>query len=125
MIKARSTNINMTIYTVLLLVCVLGFWLFENFYTPATYSEGIAIGEKTEIPDYLLPSSTTDNLVVHEHFMLSYNEHFEQAENVKQTELDTAAELAELDTATEKRNVQNVKNFYEQICTILHFVIGF
>ena len=65
---------------VLLLVCVLGFWLFENFYTPATYSEGIAIGEKTKIPNYLLPSSTTDNLVAHEHFMLSYSEHFEQAE---------------------------------------------
>ena len=27
-----------TIYTILLLVCVVGFWLFENFYTPASYS---------------------------------------------------------------------------------------
>ena len=80
MIKARSKNNNKTIYTILLLVCVLGFWLFENFYTPATYSEGIVDGEKTDIPSYFLPSSTTGNLVTHEHFMLSYSERFEQAE---------------------------------------------
>lgn len=80
MIKARSKNKNRTIYTILLLVCVLGFWLFENFYTPDTYSEGIIAVEKTEIPNYLVPSSTTGELVLHEHFMLSYNEHFEQAE---------------------------------------------
>lgn len=80
MIKARSKNKNRTIYSILLLVCVLGFWLFENFYTPDTYSEGIVAGEKTEIPNYLMPSSTTGELVSHEHFMLSYNEHFEQAE---------------------------------------------
>ena len=80
MIKARSKNNNKTIYTILLLVCVLGFWLFENFYTPATYSEGIVDGEKTDIPSYFLPSSTTGSLVTHEHFMLSYSERFEQAE---------------------------------------------
>jgi len=34
MIRARSKNNNKLIYTVLLLICVVGFWVFENFYTP-------------------------------------------------------------------------------------------
>jgi endonuclease G len=80
MIKTRSNNKNRVVYTVLILVCVLGFWLFENFYTSDTYSQGIVAGVKRETPKYLMPSSTTGNLVTHEHFMLSYNERFEQAE---------------------------------------------
>jgi len=80
MVRARSNDKNKIIYTVLLLVCVLGFWLFENFYTPDTYAEGIIEGERTEIPQELLPSSTTGDLVTHEHYMLSYSEKYEQAE---------------------------------------------
>jgi len=71
---------NNTIYTVLLLVCIVGFWLFENFYTPDTYSTTSDDELKTNIPSYLLPNSTNDALVKHDHFILSYNEAYEQAE---------------------------------------------
>ena len=80
MVSARSNKNNRVIYSILVLVCVVGFWLFENFYTPDTYSEGIVVEEKTKIPSLLLPSSTTGDLITHEHFMLSYNEPYEQAE---------------------------------------------
>jgi len=68
------------IYSVLLMVCVIGFWLFENFYTPDPYSSPEGEGTKTEIPSFFLPSSTTGSIVKHDHFMLSYNEPYEQAE---------------------------------------------
>lgn len=71
---------NNTIYTVLLLICIVGFWLFENFYTPDTYSTTSDDELKTSIPSYLLPNSTNGALVKHDHFMLSYNEAYEQAE---------------------------------------------
>lgn len=76
----RFGNKNKAIYTLLLLVCVVGFWLFENFYTPDTYSHPVGNISKTEIPPIFLPSSTTGLVVDHEHFTLSYNEPFEQAE---------------------------------------------
>lgn len=59
---------------------MLGFWLFENFYTPDTYSKKEHTTEDTSFPSYLLPSSTTDEIVHHSHFSLSYNEPYEQAE---------------------------------------------
>lgn len=68
------------IYTVLLLLCVVGFWLFENFYTPDTYSVSDGSSSRTEIPEIFLPSSTTGEIVRHQHFTLSYSEPFEQAE---------------------------------------------
>ena len=71
---------NRTIYTVLLLLCIVGFWLFENFYTPDAYSIVADDGLKTDIPSYFLPSTSTGVIVVHDHFMLSYNEPYEQAE---------------------------------------------
>lgn len=67
-------------YTGLMLLCIVGFWLFENFYTPDTYSASPGSMPKTEFPEILVPSSTTGAIVKHEHFMLSYNEPFEQAE---------------------------------------------
>lgn len=71
---------NKAIYTLLLLACIIGFWLFENFYTPDTYSRDMGSVAKTEIEDIYLPSSTTGAIVEHEHFTLSYNEPFEQSE---------------------------------------------
>lgn len=69
-----------TIYTILLIISVIGFWLFENFYTPDTYSDPSTKGLQTEIPFHFLPSSTTGEVVEHSHFALSYSEPFEQAE---------------------------------------------
>lgn len=71
---------NRKIYTVLILVCIVGFWLFENFYTPNTYSENSEPVTKNGFPEELYPSSTTGQIVHHSYFSLSYNEPFEQAE---------------------------------------------
>ncbi len=69
-----------TIYSLLLVACIIGFWVFENFYTPDTYSDPDSIGLRTDIPYNFIPSSTTGAIVEHSHYSLSYNEPFEQAE---------------------------------------------
>lgn len=71
---------NRTIYTVLLAVCLVVFWLFENFYTPDTYAEADGEMPDSSFPKELLPNSSTGEIVAHSHFILSYNESFEQAE---------------------------------------------
>lgn len=76
----RFYNKNRTIYSILILVCIVGFWLFENFYTPSTYSTSKEVLKEANFPEKLLPSSTTNNIVHHSYFSLSYNEPFEQAE---------------------------------------------
>jgi len=80
MIRRNSYSKNKTIYTVLILICVVGFWLFENFYTPDTYSAKDGEGEAFQAAEFLMPSSTTNSIVRHQHYMLSYNEPYEQAE---------------------------------------------
>ncbi len=69
-----------TIYALLLVACIVGFWVFENFYTPDTYSDPENTDLKTDIPPNFLPSSTTGAIVEHSYYSLSYNEPFEQAE---------------------------------------------
>jgi len=69
-----------TIYTILLVISVVGFWLFENFYTPDTYTNTKEEKSTSKIDYDLLPSSTTNAIVSHDYYMLSYNEAFEQAE---------------------------------------------
>ncbi|TLP82766.1 DNA/RNA non-specific endonuclease [Maribacter sp. ACAM166] len=76
---------NGTIYSVLIFVCVVGFWLFENFYTPATYSDNENVNNSNNFPQELLPASTTGEIVNHSFFSLSYSEPFEQAEWVAYT----------------------------------------
>nr|WP_297783174.1 DNA/RNA non-specific endonuclease [uncultured Allomuricauda sp.] len=70
---------NRTIYAILLALCIIGFWLFENFYTPVTYSDlddfNIDLMESS-----FLPSSTTNEVVKHNYYALSYSEPHEQAE---------------------------------------------
>jgi endonuclease G len=70
---------NKTIYSILFALCLIGFWVFKNFYTPATYSNPDSSNEEM-VEEVFLPSSTTGDIVRHEHYMLSYNEPFEQAE---------------------------------------------
>ncbi|TAI48050.1 DNA/RNA non-specific endonuclease [Flagellimonas allohymeniacidonis] len=69
-----------TIYTVLIIICIIGFWLFENFYTPANYSKQGNKNITAPLDAVWLPSSTYGDIVSHEFFMLSYNEPYEQAE---------------------------------------------
>jgi len=76
----RRYSKNRTIYTVLIGLCLLGFWIFENFYTPASYSQSERSSGETSFPSDYLPSSTTDDIVHHSYFSLSYNERYEQAE---------------------------------------------
>lgn len=76
---------NRIIYTVLLLACILGFWVFENFYTPNTYTSPEGQSSQTELPSYIRPTSTSGAIVNHDYFSLSYNEPFEQAEWVAYT----------------------------------------
>ncbi|UII74704.1 DNA/RNA non-specific endonuclease [Flagellimonas sp. HMM57] len=71
---------NNTIYTLLFVVCVVGFWLFENFYTPATYSDPNSKAHSSPFTTDFLPSSTTGAIIKHDYFMLSYSEPHEQAE---------------------------------------------
>ncbi|WP_289037082.1 DNA/RNA non-specific endonuclease [uncultured Zobellia sp.] len=81
----NKTQKNKLIYSVLMLVCIGAFWLFENFYTPDTYSQQTENGPKTTIAGTLMPSSTTGDVVEHSHYTLSYNEPYEQAEWVAYT----------------------------------------
>ena len=83
--RRKNYSKNKTIYAILIVVCVVGFWLFENFYTPDTYSNPQSDGVRVVLPDYLLPSSTTGEVVEHDYFMLSYSEPYEQAEWVAYT----------------------------------------
>ena len=70
------------IYTVVLLTCIIGFWLFENFYTPDTYSDTNGNSSKVIFENNLLPSSKTGAVVQHSYFMLSYSEPHAQYELV-------------------------------------------
>jgi len=65
-------------------LCTIGFWLFENFYTPDSYS-GDASPSNFIIDKNLLPSSTYGDIVWHNYFLLSYSEPHEQAEWVAYT----------------------------------------
>jgi endonuclease G len=76
---------NRLIYTTLLLVCVIGFWLFENFYTPAHYSNSDSGEAATPFVKELLPNSTHGAIVFHDYYLLSYSEPHEQAEWVAYT----------------------------------------
>ncbi|WP_298477953.1 DNA/RNA non-specific endonuclease [uncultured Maribacter sp.] len=76
----RKSNSNKTMYSVLMLVCIVVFWAFENFYTPDTYSSKDSNGLKEALPAYVVPSSTTGDIVEHSYYSLSYNEPYEQAE---------------------------------------------
>lgn len=80
MIKASSTNKNKTIYTVLTILCLIGFWAFHNFYTPNPYGGKKDAAFSSDIPSFFMPSSTTDAIVAHNYYSLSYNEPYEQAE---------------------------------------------
>lgn len=64
----------------MLVLCILGFWLFENFYTPDSHTDSEDKAIAVDIPSNFMPSSTTGAVVEHSYYSLSYNEPFEQAE---------------------------------------------
>ena len=69
-----------SVYILLMSMCVIGFWLFENYYNPLIHSEPETENSKHMLPAYLWPSSTTGAIINHNYFSLSYNETYEQAE---------------------------------------------
>ncbi|THV61693.1 DNA/RNA non-specific endonuclease [Flagellimonas alvinocaridis] len=71
---------NKTIFAVLFAACIIGFWVFENFYTPATYTNPVEATDVVLEDSNLLPRSTTGDIVFHQNFVLSYSEPHEQAE---------------------------------------------
>lgn len=70
---------NRTVYAVLLALCIIGFWLFENLYTLDTYSDSDRSNVDL-VESNFLPSSTTNEVVEHNYYTLSYSEPHEQAE---------------------------------------------
>lgn len=74
-----------TVYSILIALCVVGFWFFDNFYTPSSYSANNESLSDGSFPEKLMPSSTTGALVHHSYFSLSYQEEYEQAEWVAYT----------------------------------------
>ncbi len=76
---------NYLVYTLLLLACTIVFWLFDNFYTPATYSDPELEAGGPAVPRFALPASTTGEVVHHAYYSLSYHEAYEQAEWVAYT----------------------------------------
>lgn len=61
-------------------LCIIGFWLFENFYIPSSHSQPFPEGSERGLPEAFWPASTTGAIVHHNYFSLSYNEPYEQAE---------------------------------------------
>ncbi|WP_010518251.1 DNA/RNA non-specific endonuclease [Croceivirga radicis] len=61
-------------------VLTIGFWLFNNFYTPASYSDTNQKPVKNNVNDQYMPSATYGEIVAHNYFTLSYSEPHEQAE---------------------------------------------
>ena len=78
--QSRSRKTNRNIYMFLLILCIAGFWVFENFYTPNLYSAPPNEVLTSEVPDRILPASTSGEIVIHSNYILSYKERYEQAE---------------------------------------------
>lgn len=76
----RKSQKDRIIYTSLITLCIIAFWIFENFYTPQSYSADSDDGSRTAVPRFFIPSSSTGEIVHHDHYALSYHEEFEQAE---------------------------------------------
>jgi len=75
----RSVKKDRLIYTVLLLLVMLLFWAIEKYYWP---NNSVVVADEggSAIPSYILPSSTTNTVIFHNYYGLSYNESDEQAE---------------------------------------------
>ncbi|MFD2726746.1 DNA/RNA non-specific endonuclease [Hyunsoonleella rubra] len=71
-----------TLFTLVALLIILGIYAFEYFLIEEEKKETVGQGEKTKADTntFLLPSSTTGQIVHHETYSLSYSEAHEQAE---------------------------------------------
>ncbi|PWH83442.1 endonuclease [Algibacter marinivivus] len=71
-----------TLYYVVAILIVLGVYGYERFLSEEEKSEVVEEGKatKSDTNEYFLPTSTTNQIVHHEGYSLSYNEKHEQAE---------------------------------------------
>ena len=76
----RKVNQNRLIYSILIAVCIIGFWWFENFYQPAPPPNPDVV--ESTVPEFFLPQSDKGEIVEHDYYTLSYLEAYEQAQYV-------------------------------------------
>jgi len=76
----RVRQRNKLIYTIVLLFFIVLFWAIDNFYTPGLESDIKDTANITVFPVDLRPTATFGEIVEHRHYILSYNERYEQAE---------------------------------------------
>lgn len=71
-----------TLYSVVAILIILGVYAYEHFLVEEEKTEIVLEGElaKTNTNEYFLPTSTTDQIIHHENYSLSYSETHEQAE---------------------------------------------
>lgn len=74
--QARKTS--RLIYSLLMILCIVGFWWFDNYYTPDPYGSGTA-DDATGFPEAFVPAYPNGERVEHDYYQLSYNEQHEQA----------------------------------------------
>ncbi|WP_372745769.1 DNA/RNA non-specific endonuclease [Lutibacter sp.] len=69
------------IYTIITLVFAIGFYLYDNYSVKSITTNNAESSKNTSISDFdYLPTSTTNQLIHHNYYSLSYNEKYEQAE---------------------------------------------
>ena len=71
-----------TVYTLLVLLLILGVYGYEHFLVEEEKAEIVSEGKelKNQTNTFFLPTSTTGQIIHHEGFSLSYSEKHEQAE---------------------------------------------
>ena len=78
MASGRLRN-NRIIYSLLLALCIVGFWLFENYYRPDPYKSPGINATTADFPELYLPGYAGGQMVHHDFYSLSYSEPHEQA----------------------------------------------
>lgn len=68
------------IYIIITLVFAVGFYIYDNYTTKLKTSDNIPVSVENGTDFDFLPTSTTNQIVHHNYYSLSYNETYEQAE---------------------------------------------
>lgn len=79
-LSKRNTLRRKYLYPVLIIIVTIGFYYIEE-YQDGNWSNPVEdISKKSEFGFYYLPTSTTESIIVHDYYALSYSEKHEQAE---------------------------------------------
>ncbi|WP_445384101.1 DNA/RNA non-specific endonuclease [Robiginitalea sp. IMCC44478] len=70
---------NRIIYSLLLALCILGFWLFEQYYRPDPFRGTETAAATAFFPEMYLPEFEGGQIVHHDFYSLAYSEPHEQA----------------------------------------------